>query len=61
MSAVKDGNAQAQTNFIYRLCYWCELHKQRPVQIKVVSEQFELSVLAPSEEYKFLDYIKVTE
>ena len=59
MSADKDGQAEAQTNCIYRMKHWSELHKYRPVQARVISEQFDLAKQALKEQKKFLKFIKL--
>lgn len=57
MAAFKDGNEAAQLNCIYRMKHWSETHKYRPVQTKVISDQFDISCPALKEETKFLQLI----
>lgn len=61
MSADKDGHSDAQVNCIFRMQHWCEVHKYRPVQSRVISEQFDLAKQALIEETKFLSFIKQKE
>ena len=61
MSAEKDGHGEAQVNCIFRMQHWCELHKYRHVQAKIISEQFDLAKQALIEERNFLSFIKQKE
>ncbi len=61
MNAVQDGNEDAQSNTIYRMKHWSELHGYKPVQTTIVTEQFGLSILALKEQDKFLNHIGETE
>ena len=40
LKEVGSGDSTAQTNTIYRIRHYCELHNYKPVQSKAVSEQF---------------------
>ncbi len=57
MSAVNDGLAEAQVNCIYRLRHWSESHEYKSVPTKIVVEQYNFSILALSEEKKFLELL----
>ncbi len=57
MNAVLDGHEDAQVNTIFRLRHWSEHNRFKPAQASLVTEQFNLSLLALKEEEKFLSLI----
>lgn len=57
MAAIENNQEDAQVNTIYRIKHWCELHRYKPVQSKVISQQFQLAIWALKEEQKFLNAI----
>ncbi len=61
MNAVLDEQEDVQVNCIYRLKHWCESNDFKPVQSKVVGEQFNFSILSLKEEQKFLSLIGYEE
>ncbi len=61
MSAVADGQEEAQVNCIYRLRHWSECQGFKSVPNKVVVEQFNFSILALNEERKFLELLESDE
>ncbi len=58
MNAMIDGHEEAQVNTIYRMQHWSELNHYKAVQPKVITEQFNLAILALKEEDKFLSVIE---
>ena len=61
LKAVATKDTKAQTNTIYRIAHYSERHDYKPVQAKVVSEQFEFAKRALEEEALFLDVIGETK
>lgn len=46
MSAVQGGYEEAQVTIIYRLKKWSKFKSLRPVQAKIMVDQFKMSILA---------------
>ncbi len=61
LNAMKSDYEEEQINTIHRIRHHCELTMYKPVQSKVIAEQFELSILARKEEETFLRKIGMTD
>lgn len=55
--AAQTGYSEVQFHTIFRIRHICESNNFKPVQSKIIAEQFELAKQAVLEEKKFLDFV----